>query len=312
MKSIVKKIRYTLAGLLAVIPATSFASISTLDLADYTLTGSYALPVGPSSAPLAAEASAVTYNWTTDTLFVLGDEGDALVEVSKTGALVSSMTLTDFHDTEGLTYIGSGQFVLTEERLRNAYLLNYMAGTSVARGTLSVADLGSTVKNIGIEGISYDPTDGSYVTVKEMTLQEVNKNIITFGGSSTVTSLFTPSLGMSDLSDVQVLSTATTAGSADRDNLLILSQESSKLLEVSRTGAILSQLDLATLGLPGTTEGVTIDRSGIVYLVAEEGINGGSTLYTLSPTPVPLPGAAVLLGSALAGLAGVARRRKAA
>ena len=80
-------------------------------------------------------------------------------------------------------------------------------------------------------------------------------------------------------------------------------------MEVSRTGAILSQLDLATLGLPDTTEGVTIDRSGIVYLVAEEGINGGSTLYTLSPTPVPLPGAAVLLGSALAGLAGMARRR---
>jgi uncharacterized protein YjiK len=304
MKSIVKKIRYTLAGLLAVIPTTSFASISTLDLADYTLTGSYALPSG-----LASEASAVTWNWTTDTLFVLGDEGEALVEVSKTGALLSSMTLTGFGDTEGLTYIGGSQFVLTEERLRSAYLLNYMANASVARGSLQVADLGSDTGNTGIEGISYDPIDGSFITVKEDTPQEVNKNTITFGGSATVTSLFTPSLGMSDLSDVQVLSTATTAGSADRDNLLILSQESSKLLEVSRTGAILSQLDLATLGLPDTTEGVTIDRSGIVYLVAEEGINGGSTLYTLSPTPVPLPGAAVLLGSALAGLAGMARRR---
>jgi len=304
MKSIVKKIRYTLAGLLAVIPTTSFASISTLDLADYTLTGSYALPSG-----LASEASAVTWNWTTDTLFVLGDEGEALVEVSKTGALLSSMTLTGFGDTEGLTYIGGSQFVLTEERLRSAYLLNYMANASVARGSLQVADLGSDTGNTGIEGISYDPIDGSFITVKEKTPQEVNKNTITFGGSATVTSLFAPSLGMSDLSDVQVLSTATTAGSADRDNLLILSQESSKLLEVSRTGAILSQLDLATLGLPDTTEGVTIDRSGIVYLVAEEGINGGSTLYTLSPTPVPLPGAAVLLGSALAGLAGMARRR---
>lgn len=308
MKSIVKKVCYTLAGLLALIPTTTFASISTLDLADYTLTGSYALPAG-----LASEASAVTYNWTTDTLFVLGDEGDALVEVSKTGALVSSMTLAGFDDTEGLTYIGGGQFVLTEERLRSAYLLNYMASTTVARGSLSVADLGSDTGNTGIEGISYDPLDGSFITVKEKLSQEVNRNVINFGGgSAVVTSLFTPNLGVSDLSDVQVLSTATSSGSADQDNLLILSQESSKLLEVSRAGAILSQLDLTTLGLPDSTEGVTIDRAGIVYLVAEEGLNGGPTLYALSPTPVPLPGAVVLLGSALTGLAGVARRRKAA
>ncbi|MBV5339371.1 MAG: SdiA-regulated domain-containing protein [Deltaproteobacteria bacterium] len=305
MKSIVKKVCYTLAGVLAVIPTTTFASISSLDLGDYTLTGSYALPTGTAS-----EASAVTWNWTTDTLFVLGDEGDALVEVSKTGTQLSSMTLTGFKDTEGLTYIGGSQFVLTEERLRSAYLLNFMAGTSVDRGSLSFANLGDTVENIGIEGISYDPQDGSFITVKEKMPQEVNKNTITFGGSSVVTSLFTPNLGLLDLSDVQVLSTVTSAGSADEDNLLILSQESSKLFEVSRTGAILSQLNLGALGLPGSTEGVTIDRAGIVYLVAEEGINEGPTLYTLSPTPVPLPGALVLLGSGLAGLAGVDRRRK--
>lgn len=306
MKSIVKKVCYTFFGVLAVIPTTTFASISSLDLGDYILTGSYALPTGPAS-----EASAVTWNWTTDTLFVLGDEGDALVEVSKTGMQLSSMTLTGFDDTEGLTYIGGGQFVLTEERLRNAYLLTYMAGTTAARSTLPVADLGATVGNIGIEGISYDPLDGSFMTVKEKTGQEVNRNTITFGGSSVVTSLFTPSLGVTDLSDVQVLSTVTSLlGTPDEDNLLLLSQESSKLLEVSRAGVILSQLNLGTLGLPDSTEGVTIDREGIVYLVAEEGINGGSTLYTLSPAPVPLPGAVVLLGSALAGLAGVARRRK--
>jgi uncharacterized protein YjiK len=306
MKSIVKKVCYTLAGFLAVLPSTSFASISTLDLTNYSLTGSYALP-----SVLAAEASAVSYNWTTDTLFVLGDEGDALVEVTKTGTLVGSMTLTGFKDTEGLTYIGGGQFVLTEERLRNAYLLTYMSNTTVGRSTLSVADLGSTVDNIGIEGISYDPRDGSFITVKEKTEQEVKKNTINFGnGSAVVTSLFTPGLGVADLADVQVLSTVTSTGSADEDNLLILSQESAKLLEVSRAGVILSQLNLRTNGLmlPTDTEGVTIDRAGIIYLVAENGTS--PMLYTLSPTPVPLPGAALLLGSALAGLAGVAKRRK--
>ena len=49
----------------------------------------------------ASEASAVTYNWDTGTLFVLGDEGDALVEVDANGTPLSVITLTGFADTEG-------------------------------------------------------------------------------------------------------------------------------------------------------------------------------------------------------------------
>lgn len=40
---------------------------------------------------VASEASAVAWNADTGTLFVLGDEGDALVEVSTTGSLISTM-----------------------------------------------------------------------------------------------------------------------------------------------------------------------------------------------------------------------------
>lgn len=292
------------AGLALLAPSGASAAITALDLANYTLTGTYTLP-----GIAAAEASAVTYNWTTDTLFVLGDEGDALVEVNRTGAQIGMMTLTGFADTEGLTYIGGGQFVLTEERLRNAYLLSYSAGGSADSSTLAMADLGATVGNTGIEGISYDPRDGSFITVKEINPQEVNRNVIDFGaGTAAVTGLFTPNLGVIDLSDVQVLATVPSlTGTADEDNLLVFSQESARLLEVDRSGNVLSQYDFSALA--DSAEGVTIDANGNIYVVAENGDD--PLLFELSPAPVPLPPALVLLGSALAGLAGVMRRRKA-
>jgi len=87
-----------------------------VDLSKYVRVGRFDLPeptrtTPPANSLLAKEASAVTYNWDTDTLFVVGDGGTSVVQVSKTGVLINSMTLalgtspqgTDFYDTEGLT-----------------------------------------------------------------------------------------------------------------------------------------------------------------------------------------------------------------
>ena len=287
------------------------AAITSVNLGNYALSGTYALPGA------ASEASAITYNWDTNSFFVLGDEGDALVEVSRTGQQLSRMTLTNFNDTEGLTYIGNGQFVITEERLRDGYKFTYAANGSANRTSLAAVDLGSTIGNIGIEGISYDPRNGSFVTVKEKDPQGVMSNQLNFGapggaqGSATTVSLFTPDLGVIDLADVQVLATVPSLiGTADEDNLLILSQESNVLLEVTRSGTILSHFDFSMLS--GNIEGVTIDpTTGKIYVVAEASFAlGGSTLFELSPpAEVPVPASLPLFGAALAGLTALKRRR---
>ena len=274
-----------------------------LNLADYSVTGTFALPVAT-----AAEASAVTYNWDTGTLFVLGDEGDALVEVQTDGTPVGSMVLTGFDDTEGLAYVGSGRFVITEERLRDAYRLDYAAGGTAARSGLPSADLGATVGNIGIEGISFDRRDGSFVFVKEKTPQEVNLASIAFGApGTTVSGLFTPSLGVLDLSDVQVLSgVSSLVGTPGADDLLIYSQESSRLLQVSRAGGVLSSFDFSAFA--SDAEGVTIDPDGTIYIVAESGsAGGGPTLFAL--TAIPEPGTFALVGAGAASLALLRSRR---
>ncbi len=96
-----------------------------MDLSVYVRVGRFDLPeptrtTPPANSLLAQEVSAVTYNWDTDTLFVVGDGGTSVVQVTKTGQLIDSMTLapggspqgTDFYDPEGLTYVGNGKFVM--------------------------------------------------------------------------------------------------------------------------------------------------------------------------------------------------------
>ncbi|MGH7291400.1 MAG: SdiA-regulated domain-containing protein, partial [Myxococcota bacterium] len=218
-------------------------------------------------------------NWDSGTLFVIGDEGTALVEVTTAGKLVSQMTLTGFEDTEGLTYIGDGKLVIVEERIQDVFLLTYAAGGTADRSSLPGVSLGPTVGNIGLEGISLDPLTGNYILVKEKDPQRVAEADIDFAMSSaTPTDLFVPDLGVSDVSDVQTLTTVPSLiGTDDQDNLLIFSQESATLMEVTRTGKLLSSFDFARIA--GNGEGVTIGPDGTIYVVGEN-----PSLYVLSPS----------------------------
>jgi uncharacterized protein YjiK len=243
--------------------AASSTAGASLDLTKYKLAGSYSLP------SKAAEASGITWNWDTDTLFVIGDEGKAIVQVSKTGAQIDTMTLSGFADTEGITYIGNGKFVVTEERLQDAYLLTYSAGGTATRSSLPSVSIGATVDNIGIEGISYDRVTENYVAVKEKDSQAVHGLKIDFSLKTiSVSQLFDPALlKLADLSDVQTLSGVTALGATAKNNLLIVSQESSMLLEVTRSGAIVSKFDLSSISTD--IEGLTIDKNGVIYLTAQ-------------------------------------------
>lgn len=299
--------RIPLAAAIALIVAGSaHAATNPLDLDNYRLIATYDLP-----SVQASEASAVTWNWDTDTLFVLGDEGDYVVEVNKQGQQISSMNLFGFDDTEGLTYVGNGQFVVIEERLQDAYRFSYTAGGAIGRNTLPSVSVGPTVGNVGLEGLSYDPLSGRFILVKEKTPQAVYDAALDFTtGSATVTELVPPAnpfvrlFDTLDLSDVQTLTTvASLRGTADQDNLLVYSQETPRLMEVTRSGEVLSQFDFSAIA--GDAEGVTIDSNGVIYIVGET-----PRLYVLAPTaPVPEPESWALLLAGLGLLGFMARRR---
>jgi uncharacterized protein YjiK/methionine-rich copper-binding protein CopC len=291
---------------------------SSFDLANYVQTGRYSLPVGTGLNLLAEEASAVTYNKDTDTLFVLGDGGTSIVQVSKKGVLIDSMVLaqdaakpqgTYFYDPEGLAYLGNGKFALVEERYRQVNEFTYVANTTLPANTLTAAGvrtvkLGTTIGNIGIEGVSYDPMTGGFIAVKESGPSGVFQTSLDFalgsasnGSATTVDSvnLFDPTkTGLSAHNDVFALSNILPNTAPDYSHIMILSAPDGKIVKMDRTGKLLGTL---VVGAAAQNEGMTMDAAGNIYVVSEVGGGAGRPeLLVFSPS---LSKTAVAAGSNL-------------
>jgi uncharacterized protein YjiK len=313
MKSLLR----LLAAAAAALSAATAGATASINLGLYQLSGSYAID---SLGGVGLEASAVTWARDRGTLFIVGDEGLGVVEISTTGATVSSMRFSGWpsastnNDAEGLAYLGNGLLVVAEERLQDLFLFGYVPGGSVNLALAPSVNLGPTVGNVGIEGISFDPRDGKLFAVKQDNPAQLRGGLASFslgGGSfveqisfSGVSGLF----GLASLSDIATLGGVDAlAGTPAADNLLILSLDSRRLIEIDRAGNTLSSLDLAGF-TPQAIEGVTIDQFGTVYIVAEDSGTPNSRLLVL--TPVPEPQAAALMLSGLLALAWLSRRRR--
>jgi len=308
------------------------AAEAQIDLSTYVRTGIFNLPSTTlGSNLLANEASAVTYNWDRDSLFVVGDGGTAIVEVSKTGALIGSMTLTGFTDTavgdpEGITYVGNGQFVLSLERARQAALFTYVGGGNINIAATTRVTLGPLgAGNNGNEGIAWDGGN-NFVLVKQRSPQQTFSTSISFAGGTSSngnsttepTGLFNPAVfNAVDLSDVATLSQLPgSLTGTDANNLLVISASTGSIYEVTRSGAIMSSLFLGltpTSTVPATAalmhEGVTMDFAGNLYIVNENGGGSSAAPQMWVYAPIPEPGSYALLLAGLAAVAGVTRRR---
>lgn len=280
---------------------------STWDLANYTQTGSCALQVGTGTPNLLAdEASAITYNKDTDSLFVVGDGATAVVEVNKniTGAnctTIGSMTVDDddFADTEGITYVGGGKFVLVEERVRQADQFTYTQGGTLTRANVSTAVLGSTVTNVGIEGMSFDPMSNGYIAVRQSQPTSIFQATINFGaagGTGTATGsdgaaitgattnppfLFDAAkTGLSAFNDVFALSNIVPTNAPDYGDVMIIGAPDGKIVKMDRTGKLMSSLPMSTTA---QNEGMTMAPDGTIYVVGEQAAGAnlpGMTVFT--------------------------------
>jgi uncharacterized protein YjiK len=299
-------IALSLSALAAAGWANAATPIGSIELGNYRVSGSYALDT---LGGLGLEASAVTYARDRGSLFVVPDEGLGVVEISRTGQTLSTMTFSGWpaastsHDAEGLTYLGGAVLVVAEERLQDAFRFTYVPGGSANLAAADFVSIGPTVGNVGTEGLSYDLRNATFVSVKQDTPQGILAGSLSFapgGGISTMAPLFDPALlGLASLSDVQTLSPVDALmGQPAADNVLILSLGSRRIVETNRAGAILSSFDLSVL-TEQAIEGVTVDEHGTIYLVAEDSGFGSSRLFVLTPVPEPETYAMMLMGLGL-------------
>jgi uncharacterized protein YjiK len=161
-------------------------------------------------------------------------------------------------------------------------MFTYVAGGTLNRNALQSAPIGpNTGTNSGSEGVAFDPVQAKYFSVKEkdpLNVFQVTPNFA--AGTSTYSDLFNvAALASTDLSDLHALATVPSLqGSSDQDNLLILSQQSAKLMKVTRAGAVLGTKSVAAMS--STMEGVTIDDRGVIYMCDD---SSAPKLYVLTP-----------------------------
>ncbi|MCP4823399.1 MAG: hypothetical protein GY892_04700, partial [Shimia sp.] len=80
----------------------------------------YTLAKGPLViAGVSENASGLTYHAGRDSLFVVLDSPQRIVELGLDGSFKRKINLNKFDDTEGITWLGENQFALVEEARGN-------------------------------------------------------------------------------------------------------------------------------------------------------------------------------------------------
>ncbi len=217
-----------------------------------------------------SKIAAMTYDWDTQKLFVLANEGDMLLKVTKTGEIENAMTLTGFDTTQALTYIGESKLVLVEEgedRMQRIYLLEYMPGTTILRGSLATLSVSDEIGNLG--SIIFDQHTGFYFIMTANDPPDLFQVNIDFESGQievenrvTLRDLILPAIrGIRSI----VPHPERLEAPLDEDLWFVhQSQESSIIVSVTRTGEIVSQIHPSSLS--DTMQAVTIDEQRQLYL----------------------------------------------
>ncbi len=158
--------------------------------------------------------------------------------------------------------------------------------------------IGKPNDNIGIEGVTNDPLNpGHMIAIKESGPERIYSTDINWDATPPTATNFeaegtgpgegelfpAADVGTLDFSDVYALANVPGISEAEKENLLVISQESGEVVNISRSGHVNSRLaELAepsdTISVPDmTNEGVTMDQNGFIYIVDEDG--GGSQAH---------------------------------
>jgi uncharacterized protein YjiK len=223
---------------------------------------------------VADDASGVTFNHKTGTLFVIENDEPSIRELSTDGKELRSISLPGFNDAEGITWIENDTFGIVEERRRKLVIIKLPADiTNVpyASAKQNILVEPTAYKNVGLEGVAYDQKNDRLFIVKEKQPRRIYE-LKNWRNTSKTIKATHPwdaeklSHGISDMAGICV--------DPQSGNLLILSDESRCIIECTPKGKEIARLPL-TAGHAGLSanipqpEGITLAPDGTLYLCSE-------------------------------------------
>lgn len=227
--------------------------------------------------------SGLSYDPDLQLLWAVTNGPNELLALSTDGDIQARYTLDGFEDVEAVTYIGNGQLIIAEERRQNLLIVSIPVsadGALQSGGSLSHAQSPSITlalwneDNKGIEGLTYDRKNDLLYVVKERDpIQLLGVSGIQ---KSLEKGLFVQVQNLSSLLKNNLFATDLSSATFDQNSghLILLSEESKLLIEMTIAGKIISFRSLAR-GFAGLeksipqAEGVSIDTDGHLYVVSE-------------------------------------------
>ncbi|AGE27966.1 MULTISPECIES: SdiA-regulated domain-containing protein [Pseudomonas] len=215
------------------------------------------------------EASDVSYNPQSKTLFSVMGKNPFLVELSLQGDVLRKMPLNGWNNPEALTVMENGLMAVVDERQHSLTIVKVDASTTALnKADFPSYDLGpSRDQNKAFEAVAWDPRNQQLVLGEERP-----PALFTWKSDGSQTLVGDKQKLTSNELDVRNLSAL--AVDPRTGHLLVLSADSHLLLELDEHG---KQVSFMTVlggfnGLKNTiprAEGVTMDDEGNLYMVSE-------------------------------------------
>ena len=215
------------------------------------------------------EASDVTYNPQTKTLFAVMGKNPFLAELTLQGDVLRKMPLIGWSNPEGVAYMENGLLAITDERKHTLTIVHVDANTrELNKADFPRYDLGpSKNQNKGFEAIVWDPRNQQLILGEE-------RPPALFTWKSDGSRLLKGDKQIHTSNELDLRNLSALAMDPRTGHLLVLSADSHLLLELDEKG---DQVSFMTLlggfnGLKDTiprAEGVTVDEAGNLYMVSE-------------------------------------------
>lgn len=233
-----------------------------------------------------SNASGLTYNTSTNTLFTVLNQAPYIVELSRSGQVLRRIRVEGVGDMEAITHVAGDRFVIADEGDNRLIEIEVPAATDVIQTRDSAQlKLGfDAAGNQNIEGVSWDSIHQRLLVVKEKNpkrLMEIRGFIDAPPGSASALSIVNLDETQHAIRAMRDLSSVTYHD--DSGHFLLLSDESRLIKEYDREGRAIGAMALWS-GFHGLrqhvpqAEGIAVGPDRRIYIMSEPNL-----LYVFRP-----------------------------